>query len=118
MLASMNITNAVITADAMHCQTETAQLIRGGKGDYVLQVKKNQGKLLKEIEAYFHIAEREFPNALKDNLFQGLDGEHGRINEREYCLLPITEWFDKTEKFKDSLRCSANKTYSTTENEN
>jgi len=56
MLASMNIENAVITADAMHCQTKTTQLIRQGKGDYVLQVKKNQGKLLKEMEAYFHIA--------------------------------------------------------------
>jgi len=65
MLASMNIENAVITADAMHCQTETAQSIRKGKGDYVLQVKKNQGKLLKEIEAHFYIAERDFPKVLK-----------------------------------------------------
>ena len=45
MLDTLNIENAVITADAMHCQTETAQLIRKVKGDYVLQVKKNQGKL-------------------------------------------------------------------------
>ncbi|MBL4822488.1 MAG: ISAs1 family transposase [Colwellia sp.] len=101
MLASMNIENAVITADAMHCQTETTQLIRQGKGDYVLQVKKNQGKLLNEIEAYFHMTERDFPQRLKDNCFEELDGEHGRINEREYRLLPITQWFDETEKFKD-----------------
>jgi predicted transposase YbfD/YdcC len=103
MLASMNIENAVITADAMHCQTETTQLVREGKGDYVLQVKKNQGKLLKEIEAHFHIVERDFPQRLEDNLFQELDGEHGRINEREYRLLPITKWFDETERFKDSF---------------
>lgn len=70
ILASMNIENAVITADAMHCQTETSQLIREGKGDYVLQVKNNQGKLLKEIEAYFHIANRDFPKVLKDNFFR------------------------------------------------
>jgi predicted transposase YbfD/YdcC len=103
MLASMNIENAVITADAMHCQTETSQLIREGKGDYVLQVKNNQGKLLKEIEAYFHIANRDFPKVLKDSFFQALEGEHGRINEREYRLLPITQWFDETDKFKDSF---------------
>jgi predicted transposase YbfD/YdcC len=103
MLASMNIENSVITADAMHCQTETAQLVREGKGDYVLQVKKNQGKLLKEIEAYFHIVERDFPERLEDNLFQELDGDHGRINEREYRSLPITKWFDETERFKDSF---------------
>lgn len=90
MLASMNIENAVISTDAMHCQTETSQLIREGKGDYVLQVKNNQGKLLKEIEAYLHIAERDFPKVLKDNFFYEVDGEHGWINEREYRLLPIT----------------------------
>jgi predicted transposase YbfD/YdcC len=83
MLVSLNIENAVITADAMHCQTETSQLIREGKDHYVLQVKNNQGKLLKEIEAYFHIAERDFPKALQRNFFEELDGEHGRINERE-----------------------------------
>ena len=99
----MNIKSSVVTADAMHYQTETAQLIREGKGDYVLQVKKNQGNLLKEIEGYFHMAERDFPEVLKDNLFEELDGEHGRINEREYRLLLITKWFDETEKFKDSF---------------
>jgi len=103
ILASMNIENAIITADAMHCQTETTQLVREGKGDYVLQVKKNQGKLLKEIEAYSHIVERDFPQRLEDNLFQELDGDHGRINEREYRLLPISKWFDETERFKDSF---------------
>lgn len=103
MLTSMDINNAVITADAMHCQTETAALIRQGGGDYVLQVKKNQGNLLNEIKAYFHKGYREIPELLKDNCFKELDGEHGRINEREYRCLPITTWFDETEKFKDSF---------------
>ena len=103
MLASMDIKNAVVTADAMHCQTETAELIRQGKGDYVLQVKKNQGSLYNEIKAYFHKTYRDSPKLLKDNTFKELDGEHGRINEREYRLLPITDWFVETEKFKDSF---------------
>ncbi|WP_133309604.1 ISAs1 family transposase [Parashewanella spongiae] len=102
MLKHMDIENAVITADAMHCQKETATLIREGKGDYVLQVKKNQGKLLAEIEAYFHKCYRDTPELLKQNHFTELDGEHGRINERHYRLLPITNWFDETAKFVGS----------------
>jgi predicted transposase YbfD/YdcC len=44
MLASINIENAVITADAMHCQTETTQLVREGKADYVsIASKKESG---------------------------------------------------------------------------
>ena len=103
MLANMDITNAVITADAMHCQTETASLIRQGQGDYVLQVKKNQSNLYKEIAAYFHKTYRDSPELLKDNTFKELDSEHGRINKREYKLLPITNWFDETDKFEDSF---------------
>ena len=102
MLKSMSIENAVITADAMHCQKETTAIIREGKGDYVLQVKKNQGKLLAEIEAYFHKCYRDTPELLRKNHFMELDGEHGRINERHYRLLPITDWFDETAKFTDS----------------
>ena len=103
MIASMDIKNAVITADAMHCQTETASMIRKGDGDYVLQVKKNQSNLYHEIEAYFHKHYRDSPELLKNNYFTELDGEHGRINERDYRLLPITDWFDETEKFKGSF---------------
>ncbi len=61
MLANRDIKNAVITADAMYCQTETAREIRQGKGDYVLQVKNNQGSLYKEIDAYFHKMYRDSP---------------------------------------------------------
>ena len=37
----MNIEGIVITADAMHCQKETAEKIIDNKGDYVLQLKAN-----------------------------------------------------------------------------
>ncbi len=102
MLKNMDIENAVITANAMHCKKETAALIRESKGDYVLQVKKNQGTLLAEIETYFHKCYQDTPELLKQNHFMELDGEHGRINERHYRLLPITNWFDKTTRFTDS----------------
>ncbi len=45
----------------MHCQTETAREISQGKGDYLLQVKNNQGSLYKEINAYFHKMYRDLP---------------------------------------------------------
>jgi len=67
----------------MHCQTESSQLVREDKGDYVLQVKNNQGKLLKAIEVCFHIAECDFPKVFKGNYFHGVDGEYSRINERK-----------------------------------
>ncbi len=42
MLESIPVKGAVISADAMHCQTETAAKIREKEADYLLQVKDNQ----------------------------------------------------------------------------
>jgi hypothetical protein len=46
---------------------------------------------------------RPWPELTALWVFKELDGDHGRINEREYRRLAITEWFDETEKFKDSF---------------
>ena len=45
LLSTMEITNAVVTADAMHCQRETATHITGRGGHYVLTIKDNQPTL-------------------------------------------------------------------------
>ena len=102
MLSSMDIKGAVISADAMHCQTETAKISREAGADYSLQVKNNQKKLLTEIKGYFHKIRRDAPQLLEANHFQEKETSHGRVNRRDYRLLPITDWFDETEKFQDS----------------
>ena len=50
ILAVMNLKNIIVTADALHCQRITCDVIRGKKGHYVLTVKENQGLLLEEIK--------------------------------------------------------------------
>ncbi|MCP4321003.1 MAG: ISAs1 family transposase [Alteromonadales bacterium] len=100
ILADLEINGSVITADAMHCQKKTAEIICEKDGDYVLQVKKNQAALLKEIKAYFHKIRRDDPLLL--NRYEDVDGEHGRINERCYQLLPLSNWCDEANKWKGS----------------
>ena len=102
MLESMDIKGSVITADAMHCQTKTADTVIDGKGDYVLQVKENQKNLLNEIKAFFHKADRDVPELFEGNSYHELDGEHGRINDRQYRMLEITDWLSEGKKFKQS----------------
>ena len=102
MLENMDIKGSVITADAMHWQTKTAKVIRAHGGDYVLQVKENQKNLLNEIKAFFHKTDRDEPEHGEENSYHELDGEHGRINERHYRLLPITDWLSEGKNFKDS----------------
>ena len=41
LIEMLDIEGKIITADAMHCQKETAEKIIAKKGDYVLQLKTN-----------------------------------------------------------------------------
>lgn len=51
LLDTMEVTGAVITADAMHCQRETARHITSAGGHYVLTVKANQRVLRDQLKA-------------------------------------------------------------------
>jgi predicted transposase YbfD/YdcC len=51
LLKVLDIAGAIITADAMHCQRETAQTIRDRGGHYILTVKNNQPTLHKRVKA-------------------------------------------------------------------
>lgn len=51
LLKVLDIAGAVVTADAMHCQRETAQTIRERGGHYILTVKNNQPTLRKRVKA-------------------------------------------------------------------
>jgi len=54
LLAELDIAGAVVTADAMHTQKETARhLVEDRKADYVLTVKDNQPTMRKDIEELF-----------------------------------------------------------------
>ena len=49
----LDVEGLIITADAMHCQKETAERIVNNGGDYVLQLKANQKTFYKDVYAMF-----------------------------------------------------------------
>ncbi|MBC8117649.1 MAG: ISAs1 family transposase [Candidatus Saccharimonas sp.] len=53
LLKQLVLTGRVITADALHCQQETCQLITDSGGHYVIPVKDNQPTLLTAISSEF-----------------------------------------------------------------
>ncbi len=65
--------------NAIGCQKDTAKKIIEKKAHYVLAVKKNQGRLLEEIE---DTAKLEKP----DSIYTETSGEHGRVETRTYEL--------------------------------
>jgi predicted transposase YbfD/YdcC len=86
LLKLMELSGAIVTLDAMHCQIETAASILDAGADYVLAVKNNQPKL-------FSFLHDLFEEALDDNSktrvyrFVTRDKGHGRHDRREHITI-------------------------------
>jgi predicted transposase YbfD/YdcC len=86
LLKQIELTNSLVTIDAMGCQKEIAQDIVEGGGDFVIAVKDNQPKLRAAIETHF---EKHLERGLEDLQYRSnetSDDEHGRMDERSYFL--------------------------------
>lgn len=80
LLHSLFIDDAIVTIDAMGCQTEIEKLIIGKNADYVLAVKKNHPKLYDDIEDSFKMLPA-------DSHIQTENFDHGRIERRRYSVI-------------------------------
>ena len=60
LLKQLVLTGRVITADALHCQQETCQLITDSGGHYVIPVKDNQPMLRAAISCEFTAQDTAF----------------------------------------------------------
>jgi len=84
LLDMMAIEGAVVTIDAMGCQRAIARKIKDKKADYILVLKGNQTTLHEDVKLF--VAEQKAED-FKDTTisrFETLDGDHGRIETRNY----------------------------------
>ena len=79
LIDSLELKGNTISIDAMGCQKDIARRIIEKGAHYVLAVKKNQGRLLEDIE---DTAKLEKP----DSIYTETSGEHGRVETRTYEL--------------------------------
>jgi predicted transposase YbfD/YdcC len=98
LLELLDLSGAVVTADAMHCQKETAQRILNGKGDYLLQVKANQPALYENVRLLFEEGFTGDCQGVAYDFFEETDAGHGRIETRrcwsswDIAGVAPTEW--------------------------
>ena len=88
LLACLDLTGHLVTADALHCQNETARLILDRGGDYLLRLKGNRPALHEMVRAYF----------ADPAVLAGLggvataDADHGRIEQRRAWVSHDLDW--------------------------
>lgn len=89
LLDLLDVSGAIVTADAMGCQKEIVCKIAEKQADYVIGLKGNQATLQEDVALYF------------DEFMQGcpctksLEKGHGRIEKREYYLETEIDWLSQ-----------------------
>lgn len=80
----LDLGGAVVTLDALHTQTATAQALREQGADYVLALKDNQPSTLAVVETFFNEAEQEAWRGVAQQTLTTEDADHGRLEVRRY----------------------------------
>jgi len=101
LLKLIDVSKAVVTIDAMGCQKQIAKTIIDEKGDYVLQLKGNQGGLHEETVQLFDECLRDDCLGIKYTTAQTVNGGHGRIEERTIWATEDVSWFAERKKWKN-----------------
>lgn len=101
LLDVIDIEGAIITIDAMGCQTTIAEEIVDKGGDYVLALKGNQESLADEVENYFTQAEAINFEGVKFDAIGLKEIGHGRVEKREIYVTEDIDWLPQKEKWKN-----------------
>jgi len=95
LLELLDISGAIVVADALNCQKKTAKAIVEKGGDYLLSVKKNQKNLYEDIEDYVNLEPEKFDKCTK------IEKNGGRIEKRTAWVYDDFEQTDEMKKWAD-----------------
>ena len=92
LLQVLDLNGAVVSIDAMGCQTEIAAQIVAQQGDYVLALKANQGNLYQAVQQLFDHAHNQNFRGIEHDVYQTQEHGHGRQEIRRYWVMGKTEY--------------------------
>jgi len=95
LLERLALTGALVTLDAMGCQTKIAQAIQAKGADYLIAVKDNWPNLHGEIERFFAV-----PSNDDLDRHATTDGDHGRIEIRRHVVSHDVAWLSTDRRVK------------------
>jgi len=101
LLGLLDLSGAVVTIDAAGCQKKIAEKIVAQGGEYLLQLKGNQGGLHDETVMLFDQCLRDDCHGIAYHTAATTNGGHGRIEERRIWATSEVGWFAERRKWKN-----------------
>ena len=100
LLKLIELSGAIVTIDAIGCQTEIAEAIVAGGGDYILAVKGNQPTLHKGIvEHVLDQMDDDFAR-VQVSRHETKEKGHGREEHRTYYVLDVPSGLSDAKRWK------------------
>jgi predicted transposase YbfD/YdcC len=100
LLERLELKGALVTIDAMGTQTDIAERIVAGGGDYLLSLKANRPVLLKDVEDFFADPQAEGI----EPVHLTTDADHGRIEERRHLVSYNVDWLVSDRRYSGEPR--------------
>src|SRR5580698_4271575 len=87
LLGLIDLTDVLVTGDALHCQGETARLVKDRRGDWLFTLKVNRPVQHAEARAWF-----ADPLSRPDGEHITTDADNGRIEVRRHAVSHNVSW--------------------------
>ena len=85
LIKKLDLTNCILTADALNTQKETVKAVKEAKGDYVLALKKNQKTFYEDIKDY--LEDKDILKELENECYaEDTEKSHSKIITRKYYM--------------------------------
>lgn len=94
LLQLLDLKGSLVTADAIHCQHDTAALVLDRGGDYLFALKANRPAMLAEVEAFFADPP---PDSVRR--CETTDADHGRIEVRNHAVSHDVAWLASDRRY-------------------
>lgn len=99
LLKLLELKGCIVTIDAMGCQKKIAKDIVEKEADYVLSLKGNHSTLHNDVKLLFEDAYQNNFKDLQVDYYKTIDGDHGRIETREYWITEDINWLPGKENW-------------------
>lgn len=96
LLGLIDLRGALVTADALHCQGETARLVLERGGNWLFALKKNRPATHRDVVDWF-----ADPRAAVAGTHETTDADHGRIEVRRHTVCHDVAWLFPDERDPD-----------------
>mgnify|MGYP002519701553 FL=1 len=93
LIKKLDLTNCILTADALNTQRETVAAVKEAKGDYVLALKKNQKNFYEDVKDYLDDLD-VLKEIEKENYAKDVEKSHSKIITRKYYMTSKISWLE------------------------